>query len=123
MLDKSDVRQEKQPAWQDILSIVAPIGSAASSPLTISSALTRESIRFWACRMQAYADWTDCAVRSTSLESWLQAQSAFWQRTQQDYLQEGTAIAAALAPERKPARTHSPGSIAPKSKSSRFAFR
>lgn len=98
----SSNRSKDNAGQADQLSaMMMPMNGAALSPVLMAQSLAQESVKFWARRMHAYADWAGAAAASKSPDQLLDAQNAFLSQTQKDYMQESAAMAAIVTGQGK----------------------
>lgn len=72
------------------------INGAALAPMSLYRSLAQESLQFWARRLQAYAAWAEAAATSRTPQEMMEAQTAFMAQIQQDYAEEGAAMASLM---------------------------
>jgi Phasin protein len=71
----------------------AYLASPGAAGLLASQKIALEATRFWARRMRAYADQLDVLARCTEPMQVVSAGASFVQRMQEDYAEEGRAVA------------------------------
>jgi hypothetical protein len=97
---------------ESVRSTSAFLTAPAAASFLASQKMALEATRFWAKRMRAYADQLDVIAGCADPMQLVSAQARFVQRMQEDYAEEGRAVASMVMPNPESAEAARAGETA-----------